>query len=369
MQTPGAAAHATKLTRFSDRVLQRLTRRPAAAARAVLAIALGACVIGWLDHLTGNRVSFVIFYLGPVGVTVAWFGRRAGILAAVASVVIRFTADSYGDAGSMHETWLWWNSGSSLFVYLGFVWVFDSLVRLHRQLEQRVHERTEALENEQRRRQDIQRQLLDLSARERSAMGRELHDQLAQHLVGTAMAAQVLAQRLGARDEPAAKEARNIAQLVEQGIAETRQLARGLLLASVPPERLGSEIEELCANLRQQFPGVDCRCDIERPMPMPRDPGAAAQLFRIAQEALRNALRHSGANCVHLRLGGAAGALRLTIEDDGCGLPAPGARGNGMGLGIMQHRAEHIGASLEISARRGGGTVITCVLPAEGPAP
>lgn len=337
--------------------------------RALAVIAAVLSVIGWLDYLTGSRASFVIFYLMPVSLAVIWFGRTAGVAAAAASVVIRFAADTYADSDTLQQTWLWWNSLGSLLVYLLVTGVLGALIRLQRELEARVRDRTDALEREQRSRQAIQAQLLELSASERSAMGLELHDQLAQHLVGTAMAAQVLAQRLSTRDEAAAREARKIADLVEQGIAETRQLARGLMLSHVAPERLGSEIEEMCANLRQQFPRVDCACEIEPHAPLPRDAATAAQVLRITQEALRNALRHSGGDWVRVRLAGHGGRLRIEVEDNGRGLPPVEALQPGMGLGIMRHRAEHIGAELTFSSRPGGGTIVTCGLPPQTPPP
>jgi signal transduction histidine kinase len=179
------------------------------------------------------------------------------------------------------------------------------------------------------------------------------------------MAAQVLAHRLHGRDENGAREARKIADLVEQGIAQTRQLARGLLLERVDPERLKSELEELCAGLRQQFPAVECVASVETPAQL-RDASVAAQVFRIAQEALRNACRHSGAQRVALTVREERGDLRVLVEDDGRGLPPPGERSEGMGLRIMQHRAEHLGSNLTISAQRGHGTRVMCLVPLGG---
>ncbi len=352
--------------RLSDRVLARFTENPPGGRLAAwVTTILATFLIGWMDYLTGPRMSFVIFYLVPVALAVAWLGRTNGTLLAGVSVAIRFIADSYGDPTAFQEAWLWWNSIGMLLVYLVVVWVLDALIRLHRQLKMRVRERTEDFEREVRKRQEVQRELLELSTSERSAMGRELHDQLGQHLVGTAMAAQVLAHRLSLRDEAAAREARHIANLVEQGIGETRQLARGLLLTHIEPARLGVEIEELCAGLRQQFPQTVCELRWEETLPV-ADAGVAAQVFRIVQEGLRNALRHSGGTQVRVECRADDAALHLTIEDNGRGLPPEGERGLGMGLGIMRHRADHIGARLEISSRPGGGTRITCDLPLHG---
>ncbi|MBA3848871.1 MAG: hypothetical protein C0502_02600 [Opitutus sp.] len=349
--------------RITGWTLERFTRLPAGSRKvAVLGIAVAVAIIGVLDYATGTRISMVIFYLIPVAVACAWLGRTAGVVTALASFLIRFVADATDNDATLHDTWLWWNSLAGAAVYLVTVWMLDALIRFHRQLEDRVRMRTSELEEETRKRQQAQRQLLELSAGERSAMGRELHDQLGQHLVATAMAAEVLAQRLQGRGETGSTEARKIAELLEQAVAQTRQLAHGLLLTQLPPSRLGSEFEELCATLRQQCPRIACECRVETRLQV-ADAGSAAQLFRIGQEALRNALRHSGASSVVFTLADEGPDLVLTVRDDGKGLPSPELRPPGLGLSIMQHRAEHLGARLKIESTPGQGTVITCRVP------
>lgn len=330
---------------------------------ALLGIAGCILAIGWADYVTGTRMSFVIFYIVPIALAVTWLGRFAGVIAAIAAMIIRFVADTTGDASTLQQTWLWWNAAGGLLVFFLVVWMLGALIKFHRELEQRVQERTHDLEQEIEKRRQVQRELLELSANERSAMGRELHDQLGQHLVGTAMAAQVLADRLMARDETGAGEARQIAGLIEQGIAQTRQLARGLLLSDIEPDRLASELEEMCAAVRQQFPRVECLAQVGSTASL-EDGTTAAQIYRIAQEALRNALRHSGASCVWLRVSEAKerNVLEIVVEDNGRGLP-PESERRGMGLRIMQHRAEHLGSRLELTSRPDGGTRVACAVP------
>ena len=352
------------LGRATEWALERFTRLPAGGRKAaILIVAATILATGYVDYFTGTRISLVIFYLIPVAMACAWLGRMAGVIAAVASLLMRFVADSADISTTIHDVWLWWNSMVSGVVYLVIVWMLDALIKIHRQLEERVRQRTAELEEETRKRQQVQRELLELSASERSAMGRELHDQLGQHLVGTAMASQVLAQRLQGRDETGVAEARKIAELLEQAVAQTRQIAHGLLLTQLPPAQLGAEFMELCAVLRQQYPRIGCECRIESRR-LVADAGAAAQLFRIGQEALRNALRHSGARNVALALTDDGEDLLLAIRDDGKGLPPPERRPGGLGLNIMQHRADRLGARLQIESTPGRGTSITCRVPA-----
>lgn len=352
--------------RLTDWTMRRLTAVPQGGRRAAIGwIVLLLAAIGWVDYVTGTRVSMGFFYLFPVALSVLWLGVGAGATMAIASWLVRVMADLTNDLGAWHQTWLWWNSATALLIYFAVIWILHTLIQLHRQLEQRVAERTAELELETLKRQQVQRELLELSENERSAMGRELHDQLGQHLVGTAMAAQVLAQRLHAHDENGAREARKIADLVEQGIAQTRQLARGLLLERIEPERLASELVELCAGLRQQFPKVNCGASVETPAGL-ADAAVAAQIFRIAQEAARNACRHSGATRVTVTLRQVGQDLLVSVEDDGRGLRPDDGRTAGMGLRIMRHRAEHLGSRLLITSQRGRGTRIMCAVPLTG---
>jgi signal transduction histidine kinase len=356
---PSTPAGSPFWSRAAGWTLDGFTQVPAGSRRvAWLIIVAGVLVIGWADYVAASRMSFVVFYLVPVALSTAWLGRWSGISVALASVAIRITGDTFEQPAALRETWLWWNSIGSLCVFLATVWLLHSLLGLHRQLEQRVRERTAELVREVQKRQQVQRELLELSARERNAMGRELHDQLGQQLVGTAMAAQVLADRLSAQGGPGAPEARHIADLVEDGIAQVRQLAHGLLLAQIEPSRLASELEELCTILRQQYPAVECTFTMGRTEAL-KDSHAAAQLYRLTQEALRNAFRHAGGTFVSLSGGERDGRLEIIVEDDGRGI-ALSPHHRGMGLRIMQHRAEHIGANLSIASRPGGGTRVTC---------
>jgi len=177
-----------------------------------------------------------------------------------------------------------WNMLIVLSMFLLMAWVLNALITLQRELEERVRTRTEALRQAVATRERLQREILELSVRERSSIGRDLHDGLGQHLTATAYAAQVLAQQLAARSDQSASSARTIVGLVEEGIAQTRQLSRGLLLAAIEPERLSEELEEMAAGVRRHY-GVACLCET-RDGPHAADAAAASHLYRIAQEAV-----------------------------------------------------------------------------------
>ena len=214
-------------------------------------------------------------------------------------------------------------------------------------------------------RRNLEEELLAVGARERNSFGQELHDDIGQHLVGTAMAAKGLANRLSEQNIPLATEAQAIVALLEEGATKTRRLARGLLLSTIEPERLEERLAELAEE--GSSTGVPCLFRREGDTLVP-DAGTAAQLFRIAQEAVRNALKHAEPRHVDISLVGDALAICLIVEDDGRGVLMPVDQDSGMGLRIMSHRAAHIGATLSVIPTASQGTRIICYLPRVSPA-
>ena len=126
----------------------------------------------------------------------AWFGWETAVGVVFASVILRVTGDLIANGGRPLPLWSWWNSASTLLVFLCIVWIFSNLLQVYRQLEQRVAERTAELSRASEHRRHLEHELLTASSSERNAMGQELHDDICQHLVGTTLAAKVLAQRL-----------------------------------------------------------------------------------------------------------------------------------------------------------------------------
>jgi signal transduction histidine kinase len=315
--------------------------------------------IGWIGYVTGTRFSLYAFYLVPIILSVLWFGWRWGCVVAVTCVLVRVGVDlAIGDKDM--TIGIFWNRIGHLSLYLVLVGLLHALISLQWQLEQRVEQRTAALAQALRSRDELQRQLYDSGRRERSSIGHELHDGLGQHLTATAFAAKMLSSELESEGHPAAADALTIVRMAQDGIAQTRQLARGLLLAAIEPDQLVSELEELCGGLQKEF-GIMCRfartgdsrgLDVER----------ASHLFYIAHEAARNALRHAGASQVEIGLKEQPESLELSITDNGSGPPQSDGSLTGMGLRIMAHRSELIGGQFSIRPGPGSGTRVTCAV-------
>lgn len=320
-------------------------------------LAVMVLTVGLWDYLSGSIYSLSPLYLVPVSLTALWYGARAGGFLALACFAIRMGGDFVSHEGTLPLNTLW-NVCGMLVIHLLVIWLIQVLTGQHRQLEQRIAIQSVALKESEMDRYRLEMEILDVAARERSAFGRELHDEIGQHFVATALAAQALAEKLSSRE--GAGEAKAIVQWIEAGLDKARKLARGLLLARIEPERFAQELEELAISVNRG----KVRCSLaQEGDEITADASRCAQLFRIAQEAVGNALRHGRPNAIRIKLVNDSQALNLSIEDDGQGFPDVAASKEGLGLRIMQHRARIIGASLSVNSAPGAGTSVLCRLP------
>ena len=323
--------------------------------------------IGLVDFLVGFEISMLVFYFLPVSFAVVALGWRFGVAIALASVTIWIGGDLAAGARYSTQFVPKWNACIALGTYLVLIWLLSSLLALHREMEERVRQRTAALTREIAERERLEKAILEIGERERRGIGRDLHDGLGQHLTGTALEGQILSEKLESRNAEEAADARRVVSLVNSAIDQTRHLAKGLLLEAVEPEGLRTALEELAKTTTEQsrLPCV-LRCEGDVTL---NESGTATHLYRIAQEAVRNALRHGKPRRIDIALAGEGGGMMLSVRDDGVGLPRTAAGSTGLGLRIMAHRAMIIGASFSIEAPAGGGTSIICRLPRQGVAP
>lgn len=344
----------------SDWILTQFTRQATLSKGQAFFILVATILsIALADYLSEIRVSLTVFYFVPILLAVAWLGAKAAVGVAVASILFKVFGDLMEAPDRALPLWGWWNAVSTLLVLLLVVWVFGNLLAVYRRLEERVAERTKEIFQLSEHRRLLERELLTVSSNERNLMGQELHDEICQHLVGTTLAAQVLCQRLLQQDNALASDAQGIIGLIESGISKTRQLARGLLLSEIEPARLAERLSELVDEAERT--GVSCRFRQSGSV-LVAEAATAAQLYRIAQEALRNAIRHAGATHVDVSLTGDRRSVCLSVEDDGRGLSQERSS-QGIGLPIMSHRAAYIGATLALTQTAGRGTRLTCVVP------
>ncbi len=209
-------------------------------------------------------------------------------------------------------------------------------------------------------RERMEREVLEISEREQRRIGQDLHDGVCQHLTGIALLCRSLQQKLSARAAPEASEAVRITGLINEGIEQTRRVTHGLYPVANEPSGLMVALQELVNGVHLSDE-LACRFECPEPVLIP-DQMAATHLYRIAQEAVQNAIRHAHPAAITIRLESDEPTVTLTVTDDGCGLPARLPK-KGLGLEIMNYRAHTLGATLVVRHGTEGGTVVCCVLP------
>lgn len=215
-----------------------------------------------------------------------------------------------------------------------------------------------------RERRRMERQMVKVGERERQLVAQDLHDTLGQELAGIALMCEALESRLSLNQAAEAAAAGRIAHLVQGALTRARTLARGLCPDEVREEDLAARLERVFATLRESY-GVEAHLDWDPSIALHEAP-VATHLFWIIQEALTNAVRHGKPRNVWVRAARVEEGLRITIRDDGTGLRHVGGAEAGIGLHIMQTRADAIRARLRVEAHPEGGTEVACLIPRAG---
>src|SRR6266480_4834834 len=338
----------------SDRSVRRVF--PVEASRVGLAAGCAALIglLGYLDYLTGYEQSLLLFYLVPIALA-TWFGGLVfGLMFSVLSVAVWVTSDLVAGIPTVGA----WNLVMALAAYVVFAVLLSKLRAVLGDLENRVRERTKALRREIAERQRLDREIAEVADRERRRLGQDLHDSLCQHLTGTALTAQTLREKLAARSAPEIGEADKVVRYIEEGIDLSRNLARGFFSPELEAEGLTFALRSLAENTSERFQ-IACEFESDGVVPVP-DSAVATQLYRIAQEAVMNAIKHANAESVHICLIKSDDSLTLTVSDDGIGLPEKLPQLEGLGMRLMSHGAAFIGAEFHARRNPHGGTIVTC---------
>jgi two-component system, LuxR family, sensor kinase FixL len=206
----------------------------------------------------------------------------------------------------------------------------------------------------------LEKELLEISEREQMRIGHDLHDGVGQELTGVAFLEENLRERLARRQVPEEAEAARIATLVNRALEQARKLARGFSPVELGPQGLETALRDMAGKVQTTMQRA-CSMTCQGPLNI-ADDAVALHLFRIAQEAVNNAVRHAKGKQIRIELTTMDGVTTLSVHDDGIGMPPKADRGKGMGVSVMQYRSRMIGGTLEIRSS-GNGTSVICVCP------
>ena len=207
--------------------------------------------------------------------------------------------------------------------------------------------------------------MIHAAEEERQRIAQDLHDDLGALLTGIKLHSEALSTTLAEQGSGELKRSTTISELVRDAITKTRHIARGLHPVGSDPEDLVDALRRL-RNHANSTSEVECRFLCPEPI-FVTDPLLAHQLFRIAQEAVNNALKHSGGTHITISLKSDDETLLLKIMDNGTSFDPDADRGGGLGLHIMTYRARAINASLSIGPRRRKGSKVVCAVPLPTP--
>ncbi len=203
----------------------------------------------------------------------------------------------------------------------------------------------------------LERQILEISDREQARIGQDIHDGLCQKLISLAFDVNALVAEASPEQ---AKRLGRVSDVLDESITESRRVARGLYPVRLETEGLVSALKELARTTAERFE-LNCACETSSDEVL-CDFVSATHLYRIAQEGVTNAVKHSHCRNIEISLDDSGGDILLRIRDDGIGISGEKMR-SGMGLCIMQYRARALGGALYLRHGEQKGTLISCRIP------
>ena len=310
-------------------------------------------VVGWLDYVLPWEVNMALAY-ALIIVLASWFGdSKMGLLAALISAVVAYWVNLPQHPYQTVIGVLLANLGRVVF----FICMAICLGAMRRRREADA-ERIRMFEEMR----VLEREIVRVSEHEQQRIGQDLHDGLCQQLAAISCAAHALAEDLQAKSNPDAADAIKIEEALKQTVREARSMARGIFPVHVDSCGLSAAIHDMVSTV-QRLTGLTIVAPDSADVQV-GDPEVAMHLYRIAQEAVANAVRHSGGTRVELSLVSTPEFMELRVDDNGAGMNATrDSRSDGMGLRTMKYRARAVGAELFIEPRAEGGTSLRCKVP------
>ncbi len=209
-------------------------------------------------------------------------------------------------------------------------------------------------------RKRLEKTILELSDKGNFEIGTYIHDVLGQYLTGIAVMSKAIEERLEQSCLPEMVEAKKLKEVAYKALEITHNIARSVYPMGIEEGGICASLQELAMHVQNMF-NVSCSFRSNR-MNLTMDKDTSVHLYRIAQEAINNAVKHSKASAIIVGLYLRKGRVTLSVRDNGIGFPQKLEGGKGMGLQIMKYRSKLIGASFEIRSSQGSGATVRCSL-------
>jgi signal transduction histidine kinase len=332
-------------------ITRRFARQPHKLILAEMAVALIA--IGILDFYTSYQFRLLPLYAGPIFVVGWFFGLRLGITTALISGVTWWGTNWFNGDPDLHSWFQSWEITRHVGFFLIVAWAGGAL----RAKSDIAAARIALLEHSRQ----LEEEIINISESEQRRIGQDLHDGVCQVLAALSCSATSLRADLEKCNLPEqANMAGELARLLQTAVVETRDLAGSLVPAHVSEVGLTLAVEALAQSVTRLH-RLHCTFELIGRETM-ADEEISTHLYRIAQEAINNAIKHGKAQNIVIQLEIRNHWITLRVTDDGVGIPANPSRG-GMGLAVMQYRARVSGGELAIDRLVDGGTRISCRAP------
>jgi signal transduction histidine kinase len=311
-------------------------------------------IIGWADLITGYQTTLAVFYSLPILLAVCFCDR----ISPFAISALCCAVWSWADLASGHEYFSAGVHAWEISVRSAFFFAVAMAGVAVKDQQQLAAARVAALEELRR----MEHQITKITEYEEQRAGRELHDGLCQYLAALACAMTALKMDIEGRDLPElAVKAKDIESLLATAVSQARDLARNLAPVQKEEAGLAAALQELTAATSRRF-GIECSFEGVGENHVQAN-GHATYLYRIAQEAIDNAVQHGNARAVDVRLSANRDAMSLSVADNGTGFARTEQNLQGPGIDVMRHRVSVLGGELEIESAPGGGTIISCTVP------
>ncbi len=250
-----------------------------------------------------------------------------------------------------------------LVTFLPVIFILDRFTGLLQRLVSTESAMRLRLQAEAEERRYLEAALMETSERERQAVGHELHDGICQQITGAMLQCKVAEQAAAMGTIPDPQHLRMISSMLDGSLGQAHDLARGLSPGTLDPGALVPSLRDLARRTRETYE-VECEVQVSA-CPERLEPAAATHLYRIAHEAVINAVKHGEPLHILVRLSAECEQLVLEVSNDGRGLSTPSQGKDGMGLRIMRHRSDLLGGIFELISGTGKGVRVRCSVPLE----